>query len=193
MDVSDDHPCNVEEIGIVHIKMFNGIVRELKEVRYIPQLKRNLISVDVLKTLGLVVSIRYGVLKMTKSSMVVMKGVCRNNLYFLKGSTVTGLVETSSSSDDGCTKVWQMKVRHGGEKSLQASAKKGSLEGTATRNLVGEYIILDKKKVKFSTSTRRSEDPLDCVHVSVWGPAKTASLGGHRYFVSFIDSLSRHC
>jgi len=51
------------------------MVRELKEVRYVPQLKRNLISVGVLKTLGLEVSIRDGVLKMTKGSMVVLKGV----------------------------------------------------------------------------------------------------------------------
>ena len=28
-------------------------------------------------------------------------GVRRDNLYYLKGSTVTGQVETSSSSDDG--------------------------------------------------------------------------------------------
>ena len=72
----------------IRIKMFDGIVRELKKVRYVPQLKRNLFSVGVLKTLDLVVSIRDGVLKMTKGSMVVMKGVRRNNLYYLKGSTV---------------------------------------------------------------------------------------------------------
>jgi len=69
-------------------------------VRYVPQLKRNLISVGVLEMLGLVVSIRDGVLKMTKGSMVVIKGVRQNNLYYLKGSTVTGQVETSISSDD---------------------------------------------------------------------------------------------
>ena len=50
-----------------------------------------------------------------------------------------------------------MKVRHEGERSLQAPAKKGSLEGVATCNLVGEHGVLDKKKVKFSTSTHRSE------------------------------------
>ena len=61
----DDHPC-VEGICTVHIKMFDGIVRELKKVRYVPQLKRNIISVGVLETLGLVVSIRDGVLKITK-------------------------------------------------------------------------------------------------------------------------------
>jgi len=101
--MDDDHPCNMEGIGTVHIKMFDRIVRELKEVRYVPQLKRNLISVGVLETLGLVVFIRDGVLKMTKGSMVVMKGVHQNNRYYLKGSTVTGQVEISISSDDICT------------------------------------------------------------------------------------------
>jgi len=53
--------------------MFDGMVRELKEVRYVPQLKMNLISIGVLKTLGLEVYIRDGVLKMTKGSMVILK------------------------------------------------------------------------------------------------------------------------
>ena len=69
--MDDDHPCNVKGISTVCIKMFDGIVRELKEVRYVPQLKRNLISVGTLKALGLVVSIRDGVLKMTKGSIAV--------------------------------------------------------------------------------------------------------------------------
>ena len=88
---------------------------------------------------------------------MVMKGVCRNNLYYLKGSTVTDQAETFSSSDDDCTKVWYVKVGQGGERSLQALEKKGSLEGAATCNLEGEHSVLDKKKVKFSTSTHRSE------------------------------------
>ena len=57
-------------------------------MRYVPQLKRNLISVGALEALGLVISVRDGVLKIIKGSMVVMKGVRRDNLYYLKGSTV---------------------------------------------------------------------------------------------------------
>ena len=85
--MGDNHPCNVKRMGTVRIKMFDGIVRELKEVRYVAQLKRNLIVVGTLEMLGFVISIRDGVLKMTKRSMVVMKGVRRNNLYYFKGST----------------------------------------------------------------------------------------------------------
>ena len=87
------------------VKMFDGMVRELKDVRYVPQLKRNLISVGALKALGLEVSIRNGVLKMVKGSMVVLKGVRRNNLYYLKGSMVTGQVATSINSDNDCTQL----------------------------------------------------------------------------------------
>jgi len=62
-----------------------------------------------------------------------------------------------------------MRVGHRGEKSLQAPAKKGSLEGASTCNLkLGEYVVLDKKKVKFSTTTHYSEGLLDCVHVYIW-------------------------
>jgi len=50
-------------------------MRVLKDVRYIPQLKRNLISIGALKALCLEVSIRDGVLKMVKDSMVILKGV----------------------------------------------------------------------------------------------------------------------
>ena len=86
-----------------------------------------------------------------------------------------------------------MRLGHGGEKSLQTPAKKGLLEGASTYNMeVGEYSVLKKKKVKFSTTTHHSEGLLDCVHVSIWGLAKTASHEGHRYFISFIDDLFRH-
>jgi len=82
--MGDDRPCNMKKIGTIQIKMFVGMVRELKKVRYVPQLKRNFISVGALKTLRLEVSIRDGVLKMTKGSIVILKSVRRNNLYYLK-------------------------------------------------------------------------------------------------------------
>ena len=65
---------------------------------------------------------------------------------------------------------------------------------TSTCNLkLSGHGVLDKKtKVKFSSTTHHSEGLLGYVHVSIWGPIKTALLGGHRYFISFTDNLSRH-
>ena len=71
--MADDHPCHMEGICTVLVKMFDGMVRELKDVRYVPQLKRNLISVGALKALGLEVSISDDVLKMIEARTYMRK------------------------------------------------------------------------------------------------------------------------
>ena len=99
--------------------------------------------------------------------MVILKGVRRNNLYYLKGITVTGQVATSINSDDDSIRLWHIRLGYTGEKPLQAPTKEESLEGASTCNLeFGEHGVLDKKKVKFSTTIHYSEG-LDCVHVSI--------------------------
>jgi len=61
-----------------------------------------------------------------------------------------------------------MRLRYRGEKSLQAPAKKGLLEGPSTCSMkLGEHDVLDKKKVKFGTTAHHSEGLLNCVHVSI--------------------------
>ena len=47
--------------------------------------------------------------------------------------------------------------------------------------------------MKFVTIIHRKEGLLDLVHMDIWGPTKTISLGGDRYIVSFVDDFSRHC
>ena len=105
---------------------WDGIRIEGSEVCTLSE--KNLFSIGTLEALGHGVSIKDDALKMTKGSMVVLKGVWRNNIYYLMGSTVTGRVTTSISSGDICTQVWHMRLGHTGEKSLQALAKKRSLK-----------------------------------------------------------------
>ena len=49
MSFGNGHTCQIEEIGTIRIKLFDGMIRELKDVRYIPQLQKNLISVGTLE------------------------------------------------------------------------------------------------------------------------------------------------
>ena len=88
--MKDDAACQMIGIGTVQIKMFDGVVRNLTDVRYAPQMKKNIISVGAVKSKGLKVTLENGIPKVTKGSLVVMKGVRDRNLYYLKGSTVTG-------------------------------------------------------------------------------------------------------
>jgi len=98
-------------------------------------MKKNFILVGALETLGLELSIKDGVLKINRGSMVVLKSVRRNNLYYLKGSTVTGQVATSINSDDDCTRLWYLRLKYAGEKSLQALPNQGLLKGASTCKL----------------------------------------------------------
>ena len=46
-------------------------------------MKKNFIFVGVLEALGHRISVRDGILKIIRGSLVVMKGILRNNLYCL--------------------------------------------------------------------------------------------------------------
>ena len=109
--MGNDHPCKVEGIGTIRIKMFDRMIWKLKEVR-LPRAEMNLISISTLEAFGHGVSIRDGILKMTRSSMVMLKGVQRNNLCYLMGGTVTARVMTSTSSSDVCIQVWHIRLGH---------------------------------------------------------------------------------
>ncbi|CAN1313858.1 hypothetical protein LINPERPRIM_LOCUS29103 [Linum perenne] len=93
--MGDNSSCKVAGIGSVQIKMFDGAVRTLTDVRHIPNLKRNLISLSTLDSKRYKYTGEGGVLKVSKVSLVVMKGDMKAaNLYHLRGSTVAGKATT---------------------------------------------------------------------------------------------------
>ena len=47
---SDGHTCHMEEICTVRIKLSDGMMRKLKDVRYVSQLKNNVILIGALET-----------------------------------------------------------------------------------------------------------------------------------------------
>jgi len=99
------HTCQIEGIGTVRIKLFDEMIRELKDVRYVPQLNKNLVLVRALKEQDLRGTLGEGVFKMSSGSLVILKGNQRNNLYYLKGNVVTGNVVASKYLKDDCTKL----------------------------------------------------------------------------------------
>ncbi|KAH9800316.1 Histidinol dehydrogenase [Citrus sinensis] len=83
--MGNNQPCRTMGIGTIRLKMFDRMVRELKEVRFVPTLKKNLIYVGTLKAKGYKITIEDGIMKFTHRAMVILQGVWRHNLYYLKG------------------------------------------------------------------------------------------------------------
>ncbi|CAL9078946.1 unnamed protein product, partial [Musa textilis] len=57
--------------------MHDGIVRTLTNVRHVPDLKKNLISLGTLEALGCKYTVEGGVMKVSRNAIVVMKA-CRS-------------------------------------------------------------------------------------------------------------------
>jgi len=145
-------------------------MRELKDVRYIPRMMTNLISVGALEAEGLKGTRGEGVLKISSCSLVVRKVIRHNNVYYLMGRAVTGLTSLERLDGDS-TRLWHKGI---GQVVLISDQ---ALEGALTCHLESyDNCVLDKNKVKFGTVTHHLHGLLDCVHVDVWDPTKTASL-----------------
>ena len=100
--------------------MYDGIVRTLAEVRHVPDLKKNLISLGALDSDGCKFSAEGGVMKVVKGALVFMRGNRVGNLYVLSGNTVTGGAAVSSLDDQESvsTCLWHLRLGHMSEKGL---------------------------------------------------------------------------
>ncbi|KAG8475483.1 hypothetical protein CXB51_032327 [Gossypium anomalum] len=99
--------CKIAGVGTIKVKMFDGVIRKLSDMRHIPELKRNLISLGTLDSKGYRYTAESG------------------------GFTVTGDAATASSSlsDDDITKLWHMRLGHMSENGMVELSKRGLLDG----------------------------------------------------------------
>ena len=71
--MGDDKPCKIIGMGKVFIKKKNGNQWILNEVRHVPYLKRNLISIGKFGVEGCVTTFTDKIWKVTKGALVIAK------------------------------------------------------------------------------------------------------------------------
>ncbi|KAL6311694.1 hypothetical protein AAG906_006513 [Vitis piasezkii] len=118
--MGNDASCKVFGIGNIRIKMFDGVVRTLCDVRHVPDLRKNLISLGTLDCNGFSYKSTSGVMKVSKGVMTVMKGQkLAGNIYKLLDNTV----------------LWHMRLGHMGECGMMELHKRNLLKGIKTCKL----------------------------------------------------------
>ena len=93
----------------MRIKLLDGSVKILTDIRHIPGLKRNFISVGTLDKNGCSYKAEGGVLKVTRGSMVLMKGLLVQGLYVLQETTTHGDI-TFIESKTNKTELWHKRI-----------------------------------------------------------------------------------
>ena len=183
---------SVQGIGTVTLKTAEGQYVSVKNVRYVPQFSRNLISLGALESNGCTFVSENGVLRVKKGCRTVLKATREGNLYYLQGNSHRGEVNAVSVQDE--THLWHRRLGHIGQKGMDVLIKKGYLDKSKVSSIkFCESCILGKAhRVSFATGKHTSDVCLGYIHADFWGsPSVLASLGKCHYFLSLIDDYSR--
>jgi hypothetical protein len=178
-------------MGKVKIKQSNGNQWLLKEVRHVPDLRKNIISTGKLESEGCISIFTDKVWKVTKGSLVIAKGEKVGTLYLCTGNTDSSISLASTGVD---TTLWHHRIGHMSEKGMQILHKINLFPNLKQIDLdFCEHCVYGKhKRVRFlRVGKEKKSERLDIVHTYVWGPTQVSSLGGSHYYVTFIDDATR--
>lgn len=79
--MGNNQQCDIKGIGSVRLKIHDGSYKLLASVRYVPGLKRNLISLGTLDRAGFTYKSEKGSITVCKDSFVKLRGFLKGGLY----------------------------------------------------------------------------------------------------------------
>ncbi len=169
---------------------------EINNVLLVPELGYQLLSVPMFDKSGLETSFHSGRCIIKRASTTVATGTMVGNLYKLDthcenhNYTSKALVATS-------LQLWHQRLAHVQPSVIMQMCKHGTATGiqlsASSDSFPCKDCIMGKAhrapipKKALSRSTRL----LELVHSDVNGPLEVPSVGGSRYFITFIDDFSR--
>jgi hypothetical protein len=176
----------------------NGTVRHIRNVVYVPGIKKNLISVSTITDQNLKVEFfkNYCIVKdLLDHFRTVATGVRVGGLYKID---VTSKAHHALTSATMPTEIlWHQRYGHINHPNLLLLQKKNMVEGLPM--LKNEKVACDgcalgkMHRDEFpSNPDKKKRDVLYIVHTDVCGPMQTRSLGGAFYFMLFIDDCTRY-
>lgn len=115
-------------IGDIVIKIHDRIIRPIRNVRYTPNLKRNLISLGIFEDEGHIFKFDDNTLKVMKGSLVVLKRPKRNGQYYLLGETVITQYPSYFTVAENKSEIWHNRMGHIGNKGLKYLIDQNYLE-----------------------------------------------------------------
>jgi transposase InsO family protein len=168
----------------------------LREVLYVPGLKKNLVSVSAIEERGYEVLFRDGqVLLFPKGSSITSTkviGTRHEKLYKLMFQPTRALIHTTSSSD--LCELWHRRMahlHHGALRVMREMVTGVPDFSTEHQELCKGCALGKYTKTAFPSSDSRAAGILDLIHSDVCGSMSSTSLTGCLYYVIFIDEFSQ--
>jgi len=177
--------------------MKNGKMAIIEEVLYVPKMQCNLLSVGQFIQKGYSVIMKDNTLKLfDKHQRLVLKTPLANNRTFQTNMKVVELKCLSAMVKDEDICLWHYRFGHLNFRGLNQLVDKDMILGVPKikiPNTVCDTCLLGKqpRNASSSSTASRSKELLNVVYSDVCGPLEVPSLGGNKYFISFVDEFSR--
>jgi histone deacetylase 1/2 len=160
----------------------------------VPQISKNLLSVHKLaKDNGVFIIFYpyYFLIKDLETGRTLLQGRCRGGLYPIESSEISALkcaMFTARISKE----QWHRRLGHPSSQVVQSILRLNDLSfcNNEHANVCNACQLAKSHQLPYSISRHVTTSSLELIYPDVWGPAIT-SVGGFKYYVSFIDDFSK--
>ncbi|KAM1476645.1 hypothetical protein ACFXTO_038605 [Malus domestica] len=191
----------VESVGIVKLVLCFGFVLELKDVLYVPKMRRNLISASK------IVKDRFSFLG-DDECLKIFKKNCHNtilgtallsdNLWNLNcpvkalNHTIFSISAKRMIGQDTSYILWHKRLGHISKERLIKLSKTELIPKLDLSTTTECVDCLKGKMTNFrKTDAKRSQGLLEIIHTDICGHFPVKTICGNKYFINFIDDFSR--
>ena len=179
----------------------------LKKILYVPKMgSSGLVSVRYIQAAGGVVTFAGNTVSITHGQRLHSIAKLEQNAYILQtadpiaANTAVGIVEQARvarvDKKHGSLVDWHRRLGHVSfdkVKQLANDHPEMVIDGNHTNPTCVSCVAAKLTRTPNSSpATRTTTAPLQLIHTDLAGPMKTASLGGARYYLLFIDDYSRY-
>ena len=115
----------------------------------------------------------------------------KTGTLYMTSSPKDTIAVANASTD---TSLWHYRLGHISEKGMRMMLSKEKLPELKSIDFdMCESCILGKQKIVSFLKIGRTPkaEKLELVHTDLWGPSPVASLGGSRYYITFINDSSK--
>lgn len=182
-------------IGTVQL---NGSL-SLDNVLFVPALGCNLISVTHLLKAGVDVWFQATGCSLSSNGTRIGFASLSDGLYVLQASPRSSTAHPARTSSD-LLSYWHRRLGHLNFREVFRLGSDGLIAGN-WKSVTGHdisYSFCDDcvqgkgRRLPTHPNPERAPAPHDLVHIDLWGPARTTSIGGNRYFLTCRDDATKY-
>eukprot|EP00794_Sanderia_malayensis_P002886 gene2886-biopygen2372 len=198
--LADNRTVHAYGKGNIRIPIYDGTKKwnfMLCGVLFVPELKRKLLSLSSIIDKGSKICFDGKSCTATNNGLSVAIGHKQGNLFKLNNRTSDSACAVSSQDSNGKMNLWHSRYAHLGINNLKLLKEKSMVDGLVfnSKESIDSCEICAKGKQRCEPFPKKSQSQttqlLELVHSDV-GIVNVDSVGGSRYYVTFIVDFSRY-